>query len=134
MTTNREEKKLVVFGYGLVVILLLLSLRLWFKHGMMVVHWVFIPVAITFFWLTKWQRDKLKPIYTYWMRAAHFLGTVMTMVVLFIVYFFLFGAFGIFFRLIKKDLLDRKIEPQRNSYWIKREVTPFDKKRYTRQF
>ena len=58
----------------------------------------------------------LRRVYAGWMRFARFLAYVNTMVVLTSFYFLVIGPVALFFKLIGKDLLDRKAEKQ-NSYW-----------------
>ena len=36
--------------------------------------------------------------------------------------------------LTEQDLLDEKLEPDKDTYWIKKEVISFEKEAYTKQF
>jgi hypothetical protein len=53
---------------------------------------------------------------------------------LIIIFYLVFAPVGLVLRLIKKDLLNRKIEAERDSYWIKKEHIEFDKSRYEKQY
>lgn len=75
-----------------------------------------------------------KNIYDYWMLFAKALGWVNTRILLSIIYFVVFTLFRMVSIIIGKDLLDRKIEKDRESYWQKRELKTFKKELYRRQF
>lgn len=58
-------------------------------------------------------------IYARWMKFARFLARVNTAVILTLFYFLVIGPLAIFFKLVGKDLLDRRAE-QRDSYWYEK--------------
>ncbi len=131
---DKEQKNLKVFGYGLAVILGFIAWRLTVKgHGG---TWPLIlsTTGIFLALMTAIDYTYLRPFYAQWMRVAHLIGTVIMTVVLSLVFFLVFGLVGIFLRLLRKDLLSQKLEPDRESYWIKREKEEFFRDRYTKQF
>lgn len=75
-----------------------------------------------------------KRLYDYWMLFAKALGWVNTRILLSLMYFVVFTPFRIVSIVIGKDFLDRKIEKGKDSYWNKREIKPFKKELYGRQF
>ena len=79
-------------------------------------------------------KNFFKKIYDYWMLFAKALGWVNTRILLSLMYFVIFTPFRIVSIVIGKDFLDRKIEKVRESYWNKREIKPFKKELYERQF
>lgn len=131
---KKERKNLLVFGYGLAVILSFVGIRLGFKFAWSFWPYFLMGLAIFFVCLTKYRLDLLKLFYTQWMKVAHLIGDLITGVILSLLFFIVFGSVGIVLRIIKKDLLDRSIEPDRKSYWINRNPEKFDKKNYLRQF
>jgi len=68
------------------------------------------------------------------MRGAHFIGSVITGVILSILFYLVFGVTGMILRLLRKDLLDQRIDRAINSYWTSKDQVAFDKNDYTRQF
>ena len=62
------------------------------------------------------------------------IGAVITTAILSLVFFLVFGLVGIILRLLRKDILSQRIEPDKESYWIRRERVEFKKERYTQQF
>ena len=131
---NTEKKNLKVFGYGLSVILGLFAFKLLKEpDGIMAAGWLVVG-AVVFVCLALFRYDLLKPLYRKWMMVAHLIGNVVTAVILCVVFYFVFGMAGIVLRLLRKDLLDRAIEPKRDSYWTKKEAPAFNKVNYTKQF
>lgn len=80
------------------------------------------------------MRDFFRKIYDYWMLFAKALGWVNTRILLSLMYFVIFTPFRIIGVVIGKDMMDRKIEKGKESYWQKREIKPFKKELYRRQF
>lgn len=75
----------------------------------------------------------LKVMYKAWMKFAHALGWVNTRIILSLVYFLIFTPIAVLFKVIGKELLDRRFETV-GSYWIKREPRIFRQDDYRRQF
>jgi len=130
---TKEKKNLLVFGYGLAVIITVFVLRHGMKGEFTVFSWMWLALAAGLAVITAIDHRLIKPFYTKWMVVAHFIGTIVTTVILSVLFFVLFGITGIVLRILRKDLLDRKLEPGRNSYWIKREGK-FEKESYLKQF
>ena len=63
-------------------------------------------------------------IYNGWIKFGEEIGKVTSKIILFILFFLLFTPIALFFRVIGKDLLNKKIQKEKKSYWIKREVQP----------
>jgi len=131
---DQEKKQLVIFGYGLAVILSLISVHLWRHHGWHSAHVILFPCVITLILLTAGRYSILRPFYRQWMRGAHFIGSIITGVVLSLLFYLVFGVAGVILRLIRKDLLDQRIDRAIDSYWINKDQAAFDKNDYTRQF
>lgn len=76
----------------------------------------------------------LRPFYVAWMSLAVVMGFVMSRVVLSLVFYLVFSPVGIVTRILRKDLLKERIDPERRSYWIQRERGESTKQRAERQF
>lgn len=68
------------------------------------------------------------------MKFAHALGWVNTRILLFLFFYLVITPVAVVTRLIGKDLLAQRIDPDADSYWIVKEVPPFDPTSYRRQF
>ncbi len=76
----------------------------------------------------------LRPLYIGWMAFAFVLGWVNTRLILGIFFYLILTPIGLILRLTGKDLLDRRIDHQASSYWVKRDPTLFDPRRCERLF
>jgi Saxitoxin biosynthesis operon protein SxtJ len=76
----------------------------------------------------------LKYIYIAWMSVAFTLGFVMSRVLLAICFFLLVTPIALIGRLFGKDFLNRKLEREATSYWIRCETTAKRPESYEQQF
>lgn len=72
--------------------------------------------------------------YRGWMCFAFALAWFNTRLILSLVFYLLITPVGLLLRLLGKRPLDLRWEPDRESYWIRREKAPFDPKRYEKHF
>jgi hypothetical protein len=96
------------------------------RIGLLAVSVFFLSAALV-------KVEILKPLYTLWMRLAHTIGTVISTLVLGVLFYGVFGVIGIILRIMRKDYLDRKIDKKAGSYWVKRTMSS-DTKSYTKQY
>jgi len=76
----------------------------------------------------------VKPLYYAWMTMAVALGFVMTRVLLTIFFFLVLTPVALFFRLIGRDALHRKLDREAESYWIDKVNLIEDRSRYEKFF
>lgn len=76
----------------------------------------------------------LKFIYIPWMTVATVIGWVVTRVILTLMYNFVFSPVALGARMLGKDLLDEKINSDKDSYWIKRDKKTILKEDLEHQF
>ena len=131
---KKEKKNLLVFGYGLSVLIPLFVLLHGRKHGIGPISTVLLCAAVVILGITVFRLEWLRSFYKYWMKVAHFIGDVISTVVLSLLFYGVFTPMGIVLRLMGKDYLDRKLDATSKSYWTKREQTKFNRKSYHQQF
>lgn len=131
---DKQRRDLLVFGYGLGIIALVFAAGGMIKHGLGWPQIVLLGCAGIFFPVTLFCPSALLPGYRGWMRAAHGIGAVVTTVILTAVFVLVFTPFGLFFRLIGKDHLQRKLDRKAESYWHKRPGGDRPKEDYLKQF
>ncbi len=131
---DKQKKNLLVFGYGLALILLFFAVKIYKTHEMQTIVAVLLVSSFVLFLLTLIKVELLLPFYKKWMIVAYFIGTIVTGVILSTLFYVVFALGGIILRLLGKDLLDRKINGKADSYWIKKEQGEFKKEYCTRQF
>jgi hypothetical protein len=76
----------------------------------------------------------LKPFQKAWMTLAILMSWVMTRVLLSVLFYIAITPIGLIMRLIGKDLLDEKLEPQKQSYWKIRPQMSHTPADYEKQF
>jgi hypothetical protein len=76
----------------------------------------------------------LKPIHVLWMGLALVLGFFMSRLLLTLLYFVILTPIGLIMRLFGKDLLNEKLQPDAESYWIKRERQDVEPERYEKLY
>ncbi|MGR3176834.1 MAG: SxtJ family membrane protein [Candidatus Anammoxibacter sp.] len=128
-----EKKQIRTFGFGLTVFLALIGgLQIYKGHSSVAVYpfgagFVALCLSVIF-------PIALKPIYKVMMFAAQSIGWVNTRLLLGIIFYTIFAPIGLFLRLIRKDLLDRKFDKNCTTYWKKRDKPVADISRYEKQF
>jgi len=75
----------------------------------------------------------LKPLYLLMMCIAAVVGPVVALVTLGLLFFLVFTPLALIFRLRRRDVLHRRCDPQRESYWISSDP-PGKPAGYFRQF
>jgi hypothetical protein len=129
---NLDKKSLRKFGITMGIAFLVITLLMLIRHR----HSV-IPTSIIsalFFVASLIIPGVLKPAYILWMKLAFVLGWVNTRLILMIIFYILFTPAGLIMRLFRVDLLDRKIDKSKDSYWKKREKKVFNPSDYERLF
>lgn len=118
----------ITMGIAFFVITLLIVIR--HKHNILP---TFIISAI-FFIMAFSAPALLKLIYIFWMRLAFILGWINTRIILITLFYLIFTPIGLGMRLFGRDLLDRRIEKNKETYWRKKEKREFNRLDYERQF
>ena len=60
----------------------------------------------------------LRPVERVWMAMARVLSVIMTYVILAVTFFLVITPMGLILRILGKDLLQKKFESEKSSYWI----------------
>ncbi len=76
----------------------------------------------------------LKLLYRSWMKFAHAIGRVNTVILLTVVYVIIFGGAKIISLFSGKDMLESNLNPQMPSYWKKRENFKTDKDAFLKPY
>jgi len=78
----------------------------------------YVIVLAALFLITGLVTPKLlKPVERIWMAFARVLSVIMTHVLLTLTFFLVITPVGIVLRLIGRDVLQRRFEPEKRSYW-----------------
>ena len=76
----------------------------------------------------------LKPVYIFWLKLAFVLGWINTRIILSLVFYGMVTPIGLLLRLCGIDLLDRRLDKDRQSYWKEKERNAENPLDYERQF
>ncbi|MCG8462339.1 MAG: SxtJ family membrane protein [Holophagales bacterium] len=76
----------------------------------------------------------LRLVYLGWMGIALVFGSIVTPILLTIFFFLVVTPLALFFRLIGRDALHRRLDRDAPSYWIDKEVLIADRSRYEKFF
>jgi hypothetical protein len=76
----------------------------------------------------------LIPIHNKWMGFAEIIGNFNAKVILTLTYFLVFTVIRMVASVFREDPLRRKMEPEKDSYWIDCAPRDVDPKRYEKQF
>ena len=76
----------------------------------------------------------LLPIHKKWMRFAEVIGSFNAKLILSLAYFLVFTVIRMVASVFREDPLRRKMEPEKDSYWIDCAPREVDPKRYEKQF
>jgi hypothetical protein len=129
---NLDKKSLRKFGITMGIAFLAITILILIRH-----RYSTLPtsiISLIFFLLAAIAPPLLKPIYISWMKLAFILSWINTRLILIIIFYLVFTPIGLVMRLFGADLLDRKIDKNKDSYWRKREKKAFNPADYERLF
>ena len=121
MTTNSKIKISSNRNFGLVFFIVFLIVALWpLKNEEDIRLWS-LTLSIIFLILGVLNSRLLTPLNKLWFKFGIFLGTIISPIVMGIVFFLVVTPTGIFMRLLGKDLLKTNKIKNASTYWIKRD-------------
>ncbi|MDB4056846.1 hypothetical protein N9522_00665 [Candidatus Thioglobus sp.] len=62
--------------------------------------------------------------YKIWIKIGEFIGGIISKIIMFALYFGLFTPVSIFLKILRKDLLNKKVDKSKSTYWNNRERQP----------
>lgn len=132
-THEPSALELRYFGLMLAAFLGLVSALAWWRWRAPVAAWLLLSlalvVAVTYYALPPLRR----PLLLAWRAALRPVQSTVSYLVLAIVYFLVFTPVGLILRVMGRDPLERRFEPEARSYFVRRR-TARDPAQYFRQF
>ncbi|HTZ11462.1 MAG TPA: SxtJ family membrane protein [Candidatus Margulisiibacteriota bacterium] len=129
---NYDKDNLRKFAITMAIAFLLISFLLFLRHRPGCFSAAFL--ALLFAFLGLFYPAHLNFAYRLWMRLAFILSWVNTRIILITMFYLIFTPIAVILKLMRKDLLDRRIERERLSYWSKKGPRVFNARDYERQF
>jgi len=113
---TKSNKELRKFGITMAIAFAVIAGILWWREKevwqtLAIIAGVFLVGGLIF-------PKLLFPIEWAWMKLAHYLGVVMTYVLVTLTFYLAITPMGLLIRLFGKDLLSRRFDRQAKSYWI----------------
>lgn len=129
---NLDRDNLKKFGIIMATVFLAIGLflSLRHKHNPLPIY----SVSLIFFMFSFVMPGFLKPVYILWMRLAFILSWINTRLLLSLIFYLIFTPIGLALKIFRVDLLDRKLDRCKESYWRKEEERDFKPSSYERQF
>ena len=128
-TANLEIKK-----FGLITLLFfgsLSALGLWMEKSLPTYLFGFLSIIGFGFILIP---SKLKPAYTTWLKIAHFLNRIITIVILTLIYFTVITPMAIIKRLFGGRPLPLKPDTKASTYWVDRTEPAQPNERFLKRY
>jgi len=111
-------------SFGLVFFVIFMTIALWpLLNDENIRIWSVI-VSIIFLILGLFNSKILTPFNKLWMRLGIFLGAIVSPIVMGIVYFAVITPIGLIMKLFGKDVLNLKIDKNKNTYWTLKKKIP----------
>ncbi|MFH1138660.1 MAG: SxtJ family membrane protein [Pseudomonadota bacterium] len=120
------------FGLGLALILALIGGFLWWRERPS--HLFFLGLAVLALVLGLSRPRLLTLVYGFMSKLGAALGWFNSRVILTLIYLLLFSPIALCLKLLGRDILDARLEPERKSYWRPVEEQEFDPQSLPRQF
>lgn len=120
------------FGFTVAVGLAMIGALSWYR-GHTIVPVILWAISIPLVTLGALAPASLAPVERGWLALGGVLGWVNTRVILTVVLYGVIAPIGLITRLFR-DPLDRQLQAERQTYWIRRSPAPVDRKSYERQF
>lgn len=130
---KKIDKKIRTFFIGVAVIATIFGLCFLFKG----VHWAsnwFFGIAALFLLIYFIFPKLARFIYNNWMVFVRGFAWVQTRILLTIFFYLVVCPIGLILKLIGKDILSMKFEPEKKSYWNLRERKEIGKEDYLKQY
>lgn len=134
MIENREAGTREVRNFGLLFAALGIFAGAFMAWKGNSAAWVAFGLAVVFFCTGVFLPRVLAPVYRAWMRFAAVLAWLNTRLLLSVFFYLVVTPIGLVMRLVRKDLLQQKIDRTAASYWHKRNIRGTEKESYEHLF
>ena len=110
-------------SFGVVFFIAFLIYGLWPAANYDTIRYWSLLVSLVFLFLGLLNSKILTPLNMLWSKFGIILGSIIAPIVMGFVFFAVVTPIGLFMRMINKDLLNKKYNKEKKTYWIKRDKT-----------
>ena len=108
-------------NFGLVFFIIFLIVSLWpLTYGEPIRIWLVI-ISMVFLILGLMNSKLLTPLNKLWFKFGMILGAIIAPIVMGIIFFLVVTPTGFIMNIVGKDLLQKKYDKKKGTYWIKRD-------------
>ena len=119
------DKDLRIFGILWIVVLTIAIASDYFSYNVSAIISIFLTIDVL---LLVFKPELLTVPYKIWMKFGEFMNMIVTTIILIVLYYLIFVPFGMIAKLFGKDFLNKKINKEAKTYWIKRKTEINDMK------
>lgn len=83
-----------------------------------------IALSILFFAVSVTKPSLLANFHKVWMKFGDFTGGIMSRIIMVILFYTVFTPISFVLKLLRKDLLNKRMDKNAETYWIDRQVQP----------
>jgi len=110
-------------NFGLVFFIVFLLIAIWPLLDGGSIRVSSLLVSLIFLILGLMNSKLLSPLNKIWFKFGLLLGSIISPIIMGIIFFLVITPIGIFMKLLGKDLLNSKYDNKKKSYWINRDKT-----------
>jgi uncharacterized membrane protein len=118
---DSSAKEIKKFGLVIMVALTIIASIIYYKSGYSIIINYLLGSGIVLLVSAILSPNILVPIYKVWMSLAFILGSIVSRIILTILFYFLISPIGIIIKIFGNDIINLKIDKERKSYWIKKD-------------
>ena len=108
-------------NFGLVFFIVFLMLSFWpITNGGEIRIWL-VTISLIFLILGLMNSKLLTPLNQLWFKFGTILGAIIAPIVMGIIFFLIVTPIGLIMNILGKDLLQKRYDKNKKSYWIKRD-------------
>ena len=120
MLKKSKIKMSSVRSFGLTFCVVFLILSFWPKMNGGEINFLFLVLSLIFLILGLMKSKLLNPLNVLWFKFGMKLGSIVAPLVMAIVFFAVVTPVGLIMRILGKDLLNKKYNKEKTTYWSKR--------------
>ena len=105
-------------AFGLMIALIFLVILFFLDNNFFKIIFlgIFFSTLIISFFFDKFLSTPKK----YWIRFGFFLGKIISPIIISLIYFIVVFPTNIILKVLRKDILDTKLDTKKESYWVKK--------------
>ena len=93
------------------------------------INFYFFSITCIFIFISQIRPELIKRFFKLWIKFGTFMGNVISKVILMVLFFLLFTPVSFALKILRKDLLKKKMDKHLDTYWIERKTQPTSMKK-----